>query len=164
MAVHVNNFYIRMKTVYLLLAITCPLLAQARLGETPEQIQKRYGSPSKKVLDPICGLTTSNYLFKEYSIDVSFKDGLAVREAVKKAGRAMDLISMEEGAALVKAIGGEAWKASEGGWKSRDGGRAMWFGQHVFIESGAFLKHKKAYEQQESKRKAEADRKKADGF
>jgi len=150
----------------------------ARLGETPEQIQKRYGLPSKTnevsgvTLIPIdtpgylFGLPTTNYIFNGYIITVSFKGGKSVREVV----RSSDARPLSEGECLGfrDRIGaGLNW---EGGgsidtyWKTKEGVIAERRGSEFVLEGLEFTHHFRAYISEQNKRKAEADKQKAVGF
>jgi hypothetical protein len=164
-------------SVVLLILIAFTLPALARLGETPEEIQKRYGAPARdqetegqRLLPSdtpglLFDLPTTNYIFKEYIVTVSFKDGKSVCERVKPPKTRA--ISVEEAKALRDAIGnGLKWynPMSDGPiWKTGEGDTAE-MGSAFTIKTASYHKHLKDYFARQEKLEAEADKKRADGF
>jgi hypothetical protein len=152
-----------MKSVILALASMVVLgtfPAQARLGETPPQISKRYGTPSLQQFEDgrLYGLPSTNYVFKGVFVSVTFKDGKSVREAVSPL-EAREL-TLKERDAFVKAIGGPKFGKSADGklWVGPDAARAVYLNGMLRIQSGQFTKYWEAYER-DRKEKAGAQTK-----
>ena len=138
--------------------------AQARLGESPDEIQKRYGKPQRQGdrLDKDSGLPQSDYIFKDYSITVVFKEGKCVREWVNK--KDYGLITDEEVFKLIKGITGEADMKNRGrnswegkGWEAIGGGM-------VVVTATAYQDQVKIHQIAEAKRKEAEAKRKAEGF
>ncbi len=150
----------------------------ARLGETPEEITKRYGAPvrsreSTRKLQIIgggsqigdCGLPTTNFVFKEFFIAVTFLDGHSVRERL--VPKAFGYLSGDQAIALRDAISpDDEWTGHsyESRWKSRKGSVAEHLGGSLDVRSAAFIKHAKDFAERKNQQQAEAYKKKADGF
>jgi hypothetical protein len=77
--------------------------AQAKLGETVEQIEARYGKALKMKTD--AGLEAREYKFDEKQVQVSFLGGRSVKELIMPV--AVKQFSDEECLALAKALSGE---------------------------------------------------------
>ena len=66
---------------------------QAKLGETPNQTQQRYGAALKSKTND--QQVVSNYRFKDYLIEVRFVDGKSAREMFQKATEPKDMTADE---------------------------------------------------------------------
>jgi hypothetical protein len=86
--------------------------AQARIGETPDQLVARYGQPLNEVDQKAEGakIALAHVTFEKggYQIDVTITDGLSVEEKYKKInGQSM---TVEEARILLNAnSGGQNW-------------------------------------------------------
>src|SRR5262249_3714400 len=81
-----NSFPGRMKARLSILGILAALLAMvqtvsANLGETPEQIQARYGKPTKGPADHGNGVVRYSYQLPERVVQVEFLNGKSSLEA-----------------------------------------------------------------------------------
>lgn len=146
-----------MKSIITLLIVAVCLSASARLGETAEEIQTRYGKPILPTQPTvgIYGLSSTNYLFKGYEITVNFKNGKSIRESVKP--KAKSELTEAECFELVKNIGGLDWawvKEAEFFWKRDDGALGIGSKESFAVESQQFANHRTEY----FKAKAEAEK------
>jgi hypothetical protein len=106
--------------------------AQARLGETVDEIAKRYGKPTM-------GLYTVEYVYRDYGdaqawygkddikILVVFKDGKSQYESVAKKDATATLSQSEIKAFLDANLGGSTWSSPKETrtatiWNREDGG------------------------------------------
>ncbi len=70
-----------MKTIIIVTSmILCAVGVQARLGETPEQIEKRFGAPTFK------GVNSNEYNKNGFEILVIYKNGVSVAEHYTRRG------------------------------------------------------------------------------
>lgn len=71
-----------MKTLLIVTSMLflCAVGAQARLGETPEQIEKRFGAPTFK------GVNSNEYRKNGFEILVIYKNGVSVAEHYANKG------------------------------------------------------------------------------
>jgi hypothetical protein len=112
--------------------IVASVTAQARLGETADQIAKRYGKPT-------LGLYTVEYVYRDYGdaqawygkddikILVVFKDGTSQYESVVKKDTTATLSHSEVKAFLDANLGGSTWSSPKETptatiWSREDGG------------------------------------------
>jgi hypothetical protein len=137
----------------------------ARIGESPEEIQQRYGKPKTQgeKVDKGSGLPQSHYIFKDYSITVVFQNGKCVREWVNKKNYGN--ITDEESFELVKGITGEI--------DLKNNGRRHWTGANwkamvgtsiVVVTSNTYTEQVKAFEIEQANRRAAEAKKKTAGF
>lgn len=154
-----------MKT--LLLILLASLLAQsaeARLGETAQEIGKRYGAPTRPLTNSMYGLTEATYQLSEYLMTVYFKDRKSVKEDIKTKLERKP--SEEECLALAETVGGAGWiqVGFSKVWKRPDGSSVWVFGDELEINSAEYNrladKHSKAAEEA----RKQQDRQKASGF
>ncbi len=116
-----------MKAVSALL-FACALLipftaAQARLGETQEQIQERYGKPVSVNKPAAVAL----HRWNDYYIRVEYRDGRAVLLGYRRRDK-QPMTEQETNAALARHAGASEWLAKPPApgfrkWRSADGAR-----------------------------------------
>ena len=155
-----------MKTLCILIAtaLFCSS-TPARLGETMDEISKRYGRPSRSSLgkiDPKSGLPQKNYSFKGYRITVVFKDGKCVREWVFLLS---DLpLTDDECFELVKGITGDtnlirgkfsSWEGE--GWWASGGGMLL-------VTAQSYNDQVEQHARELAKKEKESAKKNAQGF
>ncbi len=164
-----------MKSVIIAAFLGLTITTHARLGETVDEIQKRYGEPvnvgkarvffpSHLVEGNLYDMPVTNYFFKDYIVTVFFKDGKSASElVVPKTRRLADADEIES---LIKAIGGEGYTKGLTGkiWKKADGGRAVDLDGELQVATAAFEKHFRDFQKREEASKRAAAKKKADGF
>lgn len=156
-----------MKTLCILVLIAFFQTVHARLGETTEEIQARYGKPKLSVLgktDYSSGLPQSRYEFKDYKIRVVFKDGKSICETVEKKNDSS--IDEDETFELVKAISGDTSLEkgrSRFSWEG-DAWRAIGGGGQVVAQLKIYDQIVKDYKEFVAKERSEQAKKKADGF
>jgi len=103
-----------------LFVLLSPVLAFARLGETPAEIAARYGASLEDSPGPDARCTRSVHHFGGFRIFVAFLDGRSAFEAMIKTGP--EAITDEEVQALLAAnAGGAEWKLARG-----DGNLVEW--------------------------------------
>jgi hypothetical protein len=74
----------RLLILLLLFCFVLSITSVARIGETPEQLEKRYGAPSKMARDDRPGMTVGSYSHGGVSILVSFVNGISSAEYYRK--------------------------------------------------------------------------------
>jgi hypothetical protein len=83
-----NLLFMRMTLLTLVFIVSVTATAQARLGETADQLVARYGQPLSEVDQKGEGdkVALANVVFQKggFEIDVSLDDGLSVSETFKK--------------------------------------------------------------------------------
>lgn len=151
------------KLLLILCAVFVTQFAQARWGETGEQIEARYGKPGSRygkplkfVKDEASGLYATNYVFKGNDVRVVFQDGKSVAEFVEES------VVLDEDAQrlVVEAISGhKKWKGGYGFWGGKNGeiARRDSDGYWFRVESKSY---RSAVESERSRREA-ADKAKA---
>src|SRR5580765_1098585 len=76
------------------LVVCCaPWSAAARLGETPEQLEARYGKPTFP--DKFVGLPMRNYKFNDFEVMVAFQNGKSALEVWRPEDPTRDLTERE---------------------------------------------------------------------
>lgn len=86
----------------------------ARLGETEEQIQQRYGEPVGKPTDETRREKSGTYIYNGFCIIVTFLDGKSHMEGYMKEDRKSKLSDAEIAVLLNANSFGNAWEAAEG--------------------------------------------------
>ena len=76
-----GNILSPLKTTLLLIALMFSSPAIARIGETPEQLNKRYGKPLETIRE---NLETRRYLFRGFIILVGLEKGISQCEVYRK--------------------------------------------------------------------------------
>lgn len=104
----------RIAILTLVLIVSLTATAQARLGETPDQLVARYGQPLSETDQKADGdkVATSEAIFQKggYQIDVTLVNGVSVAESYKKLNG--DVMSVGEVRTLLTA------NAQEHGWEA----------------------------------------------
>ncbi len=106
----------RIALLTLVLIATLPAGAQARVGETPDQLVARYGQPLNEVDQKAEGakISLARVTFQKggFQIDVTISGGISVQEIFKKINN--QSITVEEGRILLNAnAGGLNWSAPQ---------------------------------------------------
>ncbi|HTJ79719.1 MAG TPA: hypothetical protein VL357_12050 [Rariglobus sp.] len=127
-----------MRTILILLLGLIPLYAHARLGETPDQLQQRFGSPVMVYKDMIIAQgkmieLCPIYSFKQddWNITCHIIDGRSSKESYSKKGDWTDdqiqlvLSSNTQGAKWTETSN-PALKKLKREWKREDGATAVW--------------------------------------
>jgi hypothetical protein len=122
----------RTEFLTLLFIVGVTATAQARLGETPDQLVARYGQPLTEADQKADGskVAMANVVFQKggFEIDVSVNDGLSVQETFKKLNG--QPLTIAEVRVLLNANGqGFGWEAPAAlpqgkVWKRDDGATA----------------------------------------
>ncbi len=63
--------------IFVLLFAAAIRVSIARIGETPDQLEKRYGAPSNTARDDRPGMTVASYSHSGITILVSFVSGIS---------------------------------------------------------------------------------------
>lgn len=98
----------------LVLMLTLPLTAPARLEETEKESEARYGKPVEDKYPTLEGATNRTYNYKGWRIRAGFLNGKTVRIVYSKltSPEASSIISNDEGLAILEGEkGGGQWKA-----------------------------------------------------
>lgn len=87
----------RFTDVLLIATVVCPLAAVARIGETPEESQKRYGAPvpAAEVNVILPGVTNQVYTYEGWQITAAYVDAKTARIRYRK-GRTVEEASPVE--------------------------------------------------------------------
>jgi len=96
-----------MKTLHALILTAFVLStasAFARIGETREQIDKRYGQGNLSDYQRLDGAVTIKYHFKDFQVEVVFHDDKSIWEIFQRQGRLIDTRDIKM---LMKANAGE---------------------------------------------------------
>ncbi len=155
-----------MKTFCILIAICFTMNTQARLGETTEQIEARYGKPSeasltKKYLQS--GLPHKKYKFKNYSVVVVFHEGKSIKETVIPTE--YSATGEDESIELVKSIIGDPASKSWDKMVLRgDGWQAMSLTTEVRVWLNEYDSIVKTHREAVEKEQREQAKKKTEGF
>jgi hypothetical protein len=151
----------------LLLATVVVYPAAARLGETKDEIYKRYGTVQKRT-EISTNEWTGKYQFKEYIVLVFFKDNISVGEALQPIEKRD--FSDEELKALRAAIGGEGeWKEKRGAsltstiWINEKNGVVACHKESV-TDSGALVVARSEFLEKYAEVTEKEEKSKADGF
>ena len=156
-----------MKHILILTLLTMGVAAHARLGETAEQIQKRYGNPipfsiAYLAVDFGSGLAQTNYVFNGYKITVVYKEGKSVKETLEH--RALEMIAEEEGINLIKAISGSTNLVLNGTKWTGEGVGGAANKSYVYVWSQTYIDAAEKHEQEEAARKKAESEKRVEGF
>ena len=113
--------------------------AQARLGETPDQLVKRYGEPLSQVKQAADGtaiaLVFANFQKSGFEIEVTLSNGVSVAESFRKLNG--DILTLNEVRTLLADNAqGRAWEApvfikDQKRWVSDDGTVATLTGSRI---------------------------------
>jgi hypothetical protein len=107
-------FVMRIACLTLLFIVSVTATAQARLGETADQLATRYGQPLKETDQKGEGdkIALADVVFQKggFEIDVTISDGISVSESYKKLNG--DALTVEEVRILLSANSqGHGWEA-----------------------------------------------------
>jgi hypothetical protein len=130
--------------LFLILALVSP--AQARLGETPEQVAGRFGKgePSRRIaIGSAAGITEQEFNKQGFLIRVLFTN-ISVQETYLPSIPGHFVTDSQVRALLAANSQGHQWKqsGSDGGtqlWIRDDGAKAMLLGHFQFIFQSKFL-------------------------
>lgn len=163
-----------MKLLAIMILVLAAAAAQARLGETKVEIQKRYGPPS----DPLAtgtnaGYPVLTYQFKDYFVMVTFRTNTSVFETVRP--KLIRQMSDEECKNLMEAVSSQtewlvsgfdskdvkSWenKAGYSAIRVRTGDQDM-----LMITTKEFLGYRQQYDPNAQERRNVDGPKKTDGF
>jgi len=102
-----------------LFALLTALSAEGRIGETPAELAHRYGDGHREKVTGNVAAEFIRYSRAGYDVDVTFVDGLSVREIYRRRALAM---TDEEIAQLLRGMRGHGgWRRSSKLWISGDG-------------------------------------------
>jgi hypothetical protein len=109
-------------TLVLLLALLAAVSAQARIGETPPELAHRYGDGHREKAVGASGIDLIRYGRAGFDVEVTFADGLSVREVYRRRGRQL---TDEEISQLIRGMKGHgffwSFHRSKKLWISGDG-------------------------------------------
>lgn len=127
-----------MKFLATLIIATLPLTALARIGETKEQCDKRYG---KLIIPPLTsgGVQYLNYRVHGFAIDLHIINSTCQKLKYIKEDEGM--LAKEEIAALLNENGKGWQQTSETEWKNDQCSAKVW-GKYLVIVSLAYEKPK----------------------
>ena len=102
-----------MKTFFVLVALVMATPAFARVGETVEQLNQRYGKPTEIKQGPVDkkggAIEMRRYVFRGFSILVGLENGISQGEVYRKEDRSRMLQSEISGLIAVNA-GSSPWR------------------------------------------------------
>ena len=129
-----------MKFSALLLIAVMPLTAFARIGETREQCDKRYGKVTVPPLEHN-GIQYLAYRVHGFSIDLNIIDSKC--EKMKYLKEDYGMLAKEEIEALLNENGTEWQQVSQHEWKNKQSSAKV-SGKYLVIISKAYQKHVEA--------------------
>ncbi len=125
-----------MKFLAILIIATMPLTALARIGETKEQCDKRYG---KLVIPALAsnGVEYLNYRVHGFAIGLHIFDSTCQKIKYNKEDEGV--LAKSEIEALLSENGADWQQISETEWKNQECSAKVW-GKHLVIISDAYQK------------------------
>ena len=128
-----------MKTFAILIIALLPCAGLARISETREECDKRYG---KVTVEPLVheGITYLSYKLHGFSVDLNIIDSKC--ERIRYAKTDYGKLEEVEIVALLAGNGKDWKKVSNSQWKDSAGSMARVTGKYLVVETLAYRQHK----------------------
>ena len=148
----------------ILIAVFAVATASARIGETADQIESRYGKPGPSVGVDVLGHQTKQYLFSGYKITVTFQGGKSEREKYSKEDESRLLTGDISSLLAANVTNGVTWKDTVSNkWKSSDDKLVAFFvGGILDVMTNDYRKAQKGADEKEQEEKADKEEEKPD--